>query len=91
MITLTELQLKEVIMIDDGRRLGPIDDLEIDGTTGRITAIILITKEKRNGLFGKADEVIIPWNQILKIGSDVILVKQQFEPKLSTPSYTEKE
>lgn len=90
-ITLSELQLKEVIMIDDGSRLGPIDDLEIDGMTGRIKAIVLLAKEKKNGIFSKADEIIIHWNQILKIGYDVILVKQQHEPELTGPSYTEKE
>lgn len=73
MILLSELQLKEVIIIKNGRRLGHISDLEIDPQLGKVTAIIIATRNK-GGLFGKAEEIIIYWNQIVTIGSDVILV-----------------
>lgn len=82
MIMLSELQLKEVIIIDDGRRLGHISDLEIDPNNGKILAVIILAKEKKAGLFGKMDELIVYWNQIVRIGSDVILVKEVEEPKL---------
>ncbi|WP_174613170.1 YlmC/YmxH family sporulation protein [Virgibacillus ihumii] len=77
MIKLSELQVKEVIVISDGSRLGHISDLEIDGTTGMITALIIYTKEKKSGggLFGKPGEMEIPWNKIETIGSDVILIR----------------
>lgn len=71
-------------MIDDGTRLGMIEDLEIDEHTGKITAIVLLVKEKGNGIFSKSDELLIRWNDILKIGSDVILVKKQ--PHSFTPA-----
>lgn len=74
-IKLSELQIKEVIVIDNGRRLGHIYDLEIDPELGKIIAIILILRDKKNGLFGKPDELIIYWEQIVTIGADVILVK----------------
>ena len=86
MIKLSELQLKEVIIIDDGRRLGHISDLEIDTTSGKITAIIIILKEKSGGFFGKPDELIIQWNQIVRIGSDVILVNDVKRPVLYSES-----
>ncbi|SFD82351.1 sporulation protein, YlmC/YmxH family [Lentibacillus persicus] len=82
MITLSELQIKEVIVINDGRRLGHISDLEIDGRTGKITALVLDMKEKKSGLFGKADELVIPWGHIEVIGSDVILVREVTIPAL---------
>lgn len=82
MIMLSELQLKEVIIIDDGRRLGHISDLEIDPNNGKILAVIILAKEKKGGIFGKMDELIVYWNQIVRIGSDVILVKEVQEPKL---------
>src|SRR5699024_10607963 len=41
MIKLSELQIKEVIIIDDCKRLGHIHDLEIDPDNGMITAIII--------------------------------------------------
>lgn len=75
-IKLSELQIKEVIVIDNGRRLGHIYDLEIDPELGKIIAIILILRDKKNGLFGKPDELIIYWEQIVTIGADVILVKE---------------
>lgn len=75
MIKLSELQIKEVIVISDGSRLGHISDLEIDGNTGMITALIIYTKEKKSGgLFGKPGEMEIPWNKIETIGTDVILI-----------------
>lgn len=87
---LSELQIKEVIVIDDGKRLGHIHDLEINPDSGQITAIILLVKEAKGGFFGKSDEVIIHWNQIVTIGSDVILVKDVPQPQLyleSKPHY----
>lgn len=74
MIKLSELQMKEVIVVDSGQRLGHIYDLEIDPNLGKIKAIILL-KNKRNNFFGKADEIMIYWEQIITIGIDVILVQ----------------
>ena len=79
MIKLSELQIKEVIVIDNGKRLGHIYDLEIDPDLGKIIAIVLILRDKKNSLFGKPDELIIYWDQIVTIGADVILVKETQE------------
>lgn len=87
MIKLSELQIKEVIVINDGRRLGHISDLEIDGNNGKITALIIIVKDKKTGLFGKAGEMIIPWNNIETIGSDVILIREIEKPSLYSGQY----
>ncbi|MFC3040252.1 YlmC/YmxH family sporulation protein [Virgibacillus xinjiangensis] len=92
MVKLSELQVKEVIMIDDGRRIGHISDLEIDPDHGKILAIILIVKDKRDSLFSKSEELVIPWNRIVRIGSDVILVREVHTPLLyGNQSYAEKE
>jgi YlmC/YmxH family sporulation protein len=85
MIRLSELQLKEVIIIDDGSRLGHISDLEIDTDIGRIVGIVIMMKEKK-GIFDKPEELVIHWSQIIRIGSDVILVKNVDQPKLYSPS-----
>ncbi|WP_373895944.1 YlmC/YmxH family sporulation protein [Virgibacillus natechei] len=82
MIKLSELQTKEVIVVDDGSRLGHIADLEIDKDRGKILAIVIIMKEKKSGMFGKPDELIIHWDQIVRVGSDVILVKEVQQPEL---------
>lgn len=90
MVTLSELQLKDVILIENGRRLGNIADLEINTETGQIEAIVLFVKDKKANLFSKSDELIIGWNQIVRIGSDVILVREAHGPLLLTQSNTQK-
>lgn len=69
-------------MIDNGERLGHISDLEIDPDQGRILAIIIYSREKKGGFFGKSEEILVYWEQIVTIGTDVILVKNMEEPKL---------
>ncbi|SFB19108.1 sporulation protein, YlmC/YmxH family [Lentibacillus halodurans] len=82
MVTLSDLQIKEVIVMSDGKRLGHISDLEIDGDNGKITALVIFAKDKKSSLFGKSDELIIPWNHIEVIGTDVILVREVTSPSL---------
>ena len=60
---------KEVISIIDGKRLGFVYEIEFDVCDGRITAILA-----EGGCFGKGECVRIPWEQIRKIGEDIILV-----------------
>lgn len=81
--------MKDVVNISDGRKLGNISDIEIDLDTGRIESIIITNAGKLLGFFGKEDEVVIPWKQIVKIGEDVILVRysgsQYTQQQLETP------
>ena len=65
---------KEVINLSDGRRLGYVQDVEADFTTGKITAIIVPENNKLFSMSGKND-LVIPWDKIEKIGDDIILVK----------------
>lgn len=74
---ISEFQMKDVVSISDGRRLGNVGDIEINLETGRIETIIIGFSGKLLGFFGKDEEVIIPWNQIVKVGEDVILVRYQ--------------
>lgn len=82
MVTLSELQLKDIVVVEDGKKLGNITDLEIDVDKGKITSLVISLKGKMMGLFGKDEEVIIPWEHIVTIGADVILVKNQEHPQL---------
>ncbi|GGC80730.1 hypothetical protein GCM10007216_09130 [Thalassobacillus devorans] len=75
---ISELQLKDIIALETGERLGQIADLDIDVNTGKVIAIIITLKGKMMGLFGKDEEAVIPWDQIINIGTDVILVKKPF-------------
>lgn len=75
MLKTSDLKLKEVINIMDGKRLGTITDIEIDIETGRLTAIVVPGAGKFLGFFGRNGDVVIPWDKINKIGADVILVE----------------
>lgn len=67
---------KEIVNLDSGERLGFVGqaDLEIDGNTGEIQTIILPSSAFLG--FGKRKEdVIIPWNSVRKIGSEMMIVE----------------
>lgn len=74
MVTTSELRMKEVINLANGKRIGYIHDLEISLEKSRIEAIIVPKENKFLKLFSKDNDYIIPWKKIVKIGQDVILV-----------------
>ena len=75
MVRISEFQIKDVVNVADGKKLGNISDIDISIGTGKIEAIIISENSKILGLFGKDEEIVIPWRNIMKIGEDVILVK----------------
>ena len=74
MCRLEELCRKDVINVKDGCRLGYICDFEIDPAGGQICSLIIYGRSKCFGLFGREDDIIIPWCDIQTIGDDTILV-----------------
>lgn len=74
MINASSIREREVINIRDGRKLGVVADVEIDFEQGRITSLIIPGPGKFIGLFGKDNDIVIPWSCIKKIGVDVVLV-----------------
>jgi len=71
----SDLRVREVINITDGRRLGAMSDVEVDLETGRVTAIVVPGPLRFLGLLGRESDYVIPWEKIVKIGPDVILVE----------------
>lgn len=71
--------------------LGNLNDLDIDLNTGKIEAIIIANNGKVMQLLGQRDaqETVIPWKNILKIGSDVILVELPNQYKAASTTSTE--
>ena len=67
---LSELQLKEIVNVVNGKRIGMIIDVVVD-EKGNISNLIL--EEKRGKKFSR-EEYSVLWNQIVKIGDDIILV-----------------
>lgn len=73
----SDLRLLDIINIEDGRRLGPIIDLDLDLDKGFIKGIVILMNSSRGkGFFGgsRDSDVFIPWDKVIKIGVDVILV-----------------
>jgi len=89
MLKASDLTEKEVVNITDGRRIGMITDLEVDLQKGKINAIIIPDSGRLIGLFSKELEYEIRWNQIKKIGEDVILVEIRDGSEQVRPSYSD--
>lgn len=66
---------KEVVNINNGKRLGYVQDVCADLETGKITSIIVPGSNKVLNLFSQNNEIVIPWENIKCIGDDLILVE----------------
>ncbi len=75
MIRASDLATRDVVNTVDGRRLGNIVDVELDLANGKIIAVIVPGQPKMLGVFGRSDDYVVPWENIKKIGEDVILVE----------------
>lgn len=73
-ISTEELKEKEVINILSGEKLGYADDFEIDTETGKVIALVILGRNRFFGLFGREDNIVIPFSEIQLIGNDTILV-----------------
>ena len=76
---LSELQIKDVINVYDGKRVGNIIDVKINGNDGKMTKLIVEPNKMFRRFFSNKDELEIVWDQIVKIGDDVILVNIEFK------------
>lgn len=70
---LSEFQTKEVINVSTGRRMGMIIDVIIE-KEGRIKELVLEERRGSKRFSTSKEESVIEWNQIVKIGDDIILV-----------------
>lgn len=77
-VRFSELCKKEVINTCDGCRLGYADDIEIDTMCGRVNAILVPKPHKP---FTKCQYNVIRWEQIERIGADMILVRLPKPPE----------
>lgn len=75
---LSDLQDKDVINIVDGKKVGNIIDVALENSTGKMESLIVEKSKFFISMFSNKDEIEIRWEQIEKIGEDVILVKLIF-------------
>lgn len=74
---ISDLRHKEVINIRDGMRLGYIYDAEFSAQNQKLISLIIPGKLKFFGIFGRTNDIIIPFEKISKIGDDIILVDNE--------------
>lgn len=74
MFKASDFKSKEVVNLSDGERLGFVYDLEIDEESGKIKSIIVPGRGKVK-MFGKANAIYIDWENIKKMGEDIILIE----------------
>ncbi len=73
-ISFLELKSKEIVNVVDGKRLGRIVDL-VFTCSGCVMGFVAPPNRKLIKSLNCQDNVFIPWNNICKIGDDVILVE----------------
>lgn len=68
---------KEIVNLLDGARLGVVgdSDLVINVPTGEIESIVLPNRGRLLSIFGEVQDLVIPWEAVRKIGSEVIIVE----------------
>jgi len=79
MITLSELKMKEVILIKSGKRLGFIDDLIINPESGKILSFVIMDRDLKSVFLKRTYERIVDWDHIVTIGKDTILISDDVE------------
>ncbi len=72
---LSDLQNKEIVNVIDGKNIGNIIDVKINEESGEIVSFVIEPSKNFFSLFNKNGDTEIKWNNITKIGEDVILVK----------------
>lgn len=70
-----EMKQKQVVDVGSGTVIGFLSDIEFDTNSGSLTSIVIFGRPKALGLFGKEDDIIIPFSSIEVIGEETILVK----------------
>ena len=72
---IAELRNKQVVCVKNGKVLGYISDIELDTHSGSLISLIIYGRPRFLGLFGKTDDIVIPWSDIDVIGPETVLVK----------------
>ena len=72
-----ELVGKEIVNICNGSRLGVVgdSDIAINIDSGEIQSIILPRKSNYFNLWVDRQHLVIPWEAVRKVGSEVIIVE----------------
>jgi len=73
MMKLSDLQEKDIVNINDGRKIGRIIDAEVD-MVGKINYLVVDEKRGLRTFLSTNSDINITFDKIKRIGTDVILV-----------------
>ena len=77
MVSLTVLCEKDIISISTGQNIGRADDIEFNEKNAKVENLIVFGRPKLFGLLGRGKDVRIPWEDVITVGKDVILINSQ--------------
>lgn len=70
---LSDLQEKDIVDINNGKKVGRVIDAKIDNE-GKIIYLVIDSKKSIRNILSNSSDINISFNQIKKIGEDVILI-----------------
>lgn len=85
LFSLNNLRSMEVIDFNKGKKLGHIIDVKIDSDLNKILSIII--PEEKTSWFGKSEDIEILWENVIKVGIDVVLVKVENDNRYDVDKY----
>lgn len=71
---LSDLQRKDIVNLSDGKKIGRIIDVEINILDGSLVNLIIEKNKYFRNIFNSESDVLVRFNQIKKMGEDVILI-----------------
>ena len=77
MVSLSVLCEKDIISISTGQNIGRADDIEFNEKNAKVENLIVFGRPKLFGLLGRGKDVRIPWEDVITVGKDVILINSQ--------------
>ena len=84
---IADLRNKQVVCLKNGCVLGFITDVELNTQSGSLEAIVIGGKLRAMGLFGKEEDIVIPWREIDVIGRETVLVTTDPAPYIRLTKY----
>ncbi len=81
MMRISDIMDKEVINIKNGKKMGYINDIDLDINEGRVKSFNILG-DTRNFFSRGIDEEIVLFSDILKVGCDTIIVNLGSEMNL---------
>lgn len=78
--TFCEMTKKTVVNVADGRTLGNVCDMAF-GSNGGVIGFVVPGKKSFFKSITSSETIFIPWNRIVKIGSDTVLVSLAMMPQ----------